>query len=44
MSRQCIRIAQNQMIGDTQDFAVRGYDELGLFDSYYIYYQDMCFV
>jgi hypothetical protein len=31
------------MIGDTQVITVRGY-ELGLLDSYYIYYQAMCFV
>ena len=42
MSRQCIRITQKQMIGDTQVITVRGYD-LGLLESYYIDYQDMCF-
>ena len=31
------------MIGDTQVFTDRGYD-LGLLDSYYIYYQAMYFV
>ena len=31
------------MIGDTQVITVRGYD-LGLLDSYYIYYQAMCFM
>jgi hypothetical protein len=31
------------MTGDTQVITVRGYD-LGLLDSYYIYYQAMCFV
>ena len=38
-----IRITQKQMIGDTQVMTVRGYD-LGLLDSYYIYYQAICFV
>ena len=33
-----IRITQKQMLGDTQVMTVRGYD-LGLLDSYYIYYQ-----
>ena len=42
MSRKCIRITQKQMIGDTQVITVRGYD-LGLLDSYYVYYQAMCF-
>ena len=43
MSRQCIRITQKQMIGDTQVITVRGYD-LGVLDSYSVYYQVMCFV
>jgi len=43
MSRQYIRITQKQMIGDTQVITFRGYD-LGLLDSYYVYYQAMCFV
>jgi len=47
MIRLCIRITQKQMIGDTQVIhrlviTVRGYD-LGLLDSYYVYYQAMCF-
>ena len=42
MSRQCIRITQKQMIGDTHVITLKGYD-LGLLDSYYVYYQAMCF-
>ena len=34
---------KKQMIGDTQDITVRGYD-LGLLDSCYVYYQAMCVV
>jgi hypothetical protein len=34
---------KKQMIGDTQVIKARGYD-LGLLDSYYVYYQAMSFV